>query len=204
MVFNPRSQIMIHVECPKCQTKYRFDEKLLKGKKRASARCKKCGEKIEVTAADPAPAPDAHLPTGEAPVRQDTTARMRKMRSDEPVSKQDKTMSDKEAVDILELPTDKKYSLAALQGKASGRIFTISKSRTTIGRAGSDIALDDPECSRQHAVLEIQGSRNIIRDLDSTNGTFVDGQRKDLAELENHSEFRVGDHVLMLIITSRD
>lgn len=195
---------MIHVECPKCRTKYRFDENLLKGKKRASARCQKCGEKIEVSATAPAPDPGVPLPTREAPVSQNTTARMRKMRSDEPVGEQTTTMSNKAAMDSLDLPPDKKYSLAALQGKASGRIFPISKSRTTLGRAGADITLDDPECSRRHAVLEIQGSRVVIRDLESTNGTFVDGLRKDLAELENHSEFRVGDHVLMLIITDRE
>jgi len=196
---------MIRVECPNCQTKYRFDEKLLQGKKQASARCQKCGGKIEISSAelvsDGAPAAS---PAEEVSVGKDTTARMRKMRSDEPVGEQTMTMSDKEAVDVLELPTDKKYSLAVLQGRASGRIFPIVKSRTTLGRAGSDILLDDPECSRQHAVLEIQGSRTVIRDLGSTNGTFVEGLRKDMAELENQSEFRVGDHGMMLILTDRE
>ena len=42
----------------------------------------------------------------------------------------------------------------------------------------------------------------LSRDLGSTNGTFVGGKRIDEDELENHSEFRVGEHVLMLIITS--
>ena len=37
--------------------------------------------------------------------------------------------------------------------------------------------LDDPEASRQHAMLEVLGDHAILRDLGSTNGTYV-GQRK--------------------------
>ncbi len=104
--------------------------------------------------------------------------------------------------EMLELPADQKYSLAVLKGKASGEIFPISKLLMTLGRAECDIVLDDPKCSREHAVIEVLGSRVVIRDLGSTNGTFVDGKRIDEDELENHTEFRVGEHVLMLIITS--
>jgi S-DNA-T family DNA segregation ATPase FtsK/SpoIIIE len=73
-----------------------------------------------------------------------------------------------------------------------------------LGRADSDIVLDDPESSRQHATLEILGSRVVVTDLNSTNGTFVQGERIQNAELENHNEFRIGEHVLMLIVTDRE
>jgi pSer/pThr/pTyr-binding forkhead associated (FHA) protein len=48
------------------------------------------------------------------------------------------------------------------------------------------------------------GSRVTVSDLKSTNGLFVDGKRVERANLDNQSEFRVGDHVLMLIITDRE
>ncbi len=64
-----------------------------------------------------------------------------------------------------------------IQGAATGQIFPITKTRTTIGRSGADINLDDPEASRQHAVLEILGETAILRDLGSTNGTFVELER---------------------------
>jgi S-DNA-T family DNA segregation ATPase FtsK/SpoIIIE len=125
------------------------------------------------------------------------------LRSDENLDDGEATMSQK--VDVpLDLPPDKKYSLAVLQGKSSGQIFPITKSRTVIGRSGTDVLLDDAECSRRHAELEIHGSRATIRDLDSTNGTFVDGKRIDKADLDAQSEFRVGDHVMMLIVTDRE
>lgn len=47
-----------------------------------------------------------------------------------------------------------------------------------IGRGGSDIVLDNPQVSRRHALIEHTASGgHTLRDLGSTNGTFVNGQR---------------------------
>jgi predicted Zn finger-like uncharacterized protein len=203
---------MIRVACPSCQTKYKFDLSQLGGKSHATAKCRKCGAAIEIGAAEASAAPAEPSPvaagvsrasTAEAAGRREnTTARVRRLRSDESVGEQ--TITGPRVAEMLDLPQDKKYSLAVLQGKASGQIFQIHKVRTTMGRADCDIVLDDPECSRQHASLEILGSRVVVTDLDSTNGTFVQGERVQKAELENHNEFRVGEHVLMLIVTERE
>jgi FHA domain-containing protein len=102
---------------------------------------------------------------------------------------------------LVELPKDKRFSLAVIQGAATGQIFQITKTRTTMGRSGADINLDDPEASRQHAMLEVIGDHAIVRDLGSTNGTFVDLERIEQQVLNNHMEFRIGSHVLMFIVT---
>jgi len=102
---------------------------------------------------------------------------------------------------LIELPKDKRFSLAVIQGAATGKIFQITKTRTTMGRSGADINLDDPEASRQHAMLEVIGDHAIVRDLGSTNGTFVDLERIEQQVLNNHMEFRIGSHVLMFIVT---
>ena len=102
---------------------------------------------------------------------------------------------------IVELPNDKRFSLAVIQGPATGQIFQVTKTRTSLGRSGADINLDDPEASRQHAIVEILGEHAILRDLGSTNGTFVDLERIEQQVLSNHMEFRIGSHVLMFIIT---
>ncbi|MGH9324957.1 MAG: FHA domain-containing protein [Vicinamibacteria bacterium] len=205
---------MIRVACPTCQTKYRFDESQLGGKPRVTTKCKKCGGVIEIEAPESdlvaarptgGAADDAVTgPSATAPARreQDTTARVKRLRSDEPLG--EATMTGQRVADLLDLPQDKKYSLAVLQGKASGQIFQIQKVKTVLGRADCDIVLDDPECSRQHASLEILGSRVVVNDLNSTNGTFVQGARIQSMEIENHNEFRVGEHVLMLIVTDRE
>ena len=46
-----------------------------------------------------------------------------------------------------------------------------------IGRQDADLVLEDPEVSRRHAVLRRSGQSVVIEDLDSTNGTFVKGER---------------------------
>ena len=46
-----------------------------------------------------------------------------------------------------------------------------------IGRQDGDLVLEDPEVSRRHAVLRRSGGSIVVEDLDSTNGTFVNGQR---------------------------
>jgi predicted Zn finger-like uncharacterized protein len=193
---------MIRVVCPSCQAKYRFDEARLAGKPSVRAKCQNCGGAIEIRASDAdsfsgfaEPKGSGDKPSGR------TTARVQRMRSDV----DDRTINPADAsAERLELPSDQKYSVAVLQGRASGEIFPITKARMTMGRADCDIVLDDPECSREHAVIEVLGSRVMIRDLGSTNGTFVGGKRIEQSELENHSEFRLGEHVLMLIITSQE
>ena len=149
---------MIRVACPNCQTKYKFDEARLGGKSRVQATCKKCGGKIDICVAEAtavrAPASASPKPSDET--SQDTTARVKRLRSDE--SAGEATITGPAVAEVMGLPEDKKYSLAVLQGKASGQIFKINKVRTIIGRADCDVILDDPEASRQHASLEILGS----------------------------------------------
>ncbi len=189
---------MIRVVCPSCNAKYRLDEARMGGKASVRAKCQKCGESIEISGATTPEAAAEAAPAKRKPTAR-ATARVQRMRADI----DDRTLNPAQApAEMLELPADRKYSLAVLQGKASGEIVPVSKPRMTLGRADCDIVLDDPECSREHAVVEVLGSRVVIRDLGSTNGTFVGGKRIDEEELENHTEFRVGEHVLMLIITS--
>lgn len=62
----------------------------------------------------------------------------------------------------------------------------------TIGRAAeADVPLRDPEVSRRHARFQWAGSILYVRDLESRNGTFLDGKR-----LEGEGiEARPGDYI---------
>jgi predicted Zn finger-like uncharacterized protein len=214
------------VVCPSCQSRYRFDEAKLGGRTSAKTRCAKCGGAIEienpVTAApmppeepgppppapEPAPAP-APAPAPEPAPPETTDESLRTVET--PVQPPEDTANagtetiaggDAAKMGLLQLPTDKRFSLAVIQGSATGQIFQISKTRTLIGRSGSDINLEDPEASRQHAALEIIGDVAVLRDLDSTNGTWIDLERIEQHQLANQQEFRIGTHVLMFIVTS--
>ncbi len=105
---------------------------------------------------------------------------------------------------LLPMPVDKRISLAVLGGKGSGEVIPCGKSRIIIGRAGADVSVDDDEVSRRHAVLEIRDDRFFLKDLGSTNGTFVDERKITEAEIFDKGEFRVGTTQLMLIVTLKD
>jgi FHA domain len=61
----------------------------------------------------------------------------------------------------------------------------------TIGRdMSADLVLTDPEVSRRHARLEAQGGIVFVRDLESSNGTFLNGRR-----LRSAIETREGDTI---------
>ena len=93
-------------------------------------------------------------------------------------------------------------SIFPLAGPDAGSVYRIEKPRVTIGRASADLTLNDTEASRVHAAIEVRDVAILLRDLGSTNGTLVDGQRIiDAVELQDKSEFQVGSTVLMLIVT---
>ena len=61
----------------------------------------------------------------------------------------------------------------------------------TIGRAPEvELVLADPEVSRRHARLETHGKYVYVRDLDSSNGTFLNGRR-----ISSAIEIRPGDEI---------
>jgi pSer/pThr/pTyr-binding forkhead associated (FHA) protein len=64
----------------------------------------------------------------------------------------------------------------------------------TIGRAGSaDFCLDVPLVSRLHCRLEVGEAGEVeVVDLESTNGTWIDGARIERAPLRTGSVLRVG------------
>jgi pSer/pThr/pTyr-binding forkhead associated (FHA) protein len=64
----------------------------------------------------------------------------------------------------------------------------------SIGRhPQSDIVLDQPMVSRHHARIEKRGEAFIIRDLGSTNGTFVGGRRTDERALQDCDAIVIGN-----------
>ncbi|KAA1419632.1 ATP-binding cassette domain-containing protein [Nocardioides humilatus] len=67
----------------------------------------------------------------------------------------------------------------------------------TLGRGGdNDVVLDDPLVSRHHAVVET-GATPVLRDLDSFNGTFVNGDRITSAVLSDGDQVVVGAQTLV-------
>jgi pSer/pThr/pTyr-binding forkhead associated (FHA) protein len=69
----------------------------------------------------------------------------------------------------------------------------------TIGRLGDNtIIIDSPAVSSHHACIFRDGYRFTVEDLQSTNGTFVNGTRVSRQILQNGDVVRVGRHELVL------
>jgi predicted Zn finger-like uncharacterized protein len=200
------------VVCPACQSRYRFDEAKLGARPKVSVRCSKCGGAIEIEnpafASATMPPSEPVLPTpptpedvASDPEREDLRTRETPIQPRQEIGSATLAGVDAQRAGLLHLPKDKRFSLAVIQGAATGQIFPIHKTRTIIGRSGADINVDDPEASRQHAALEIIGEIAVLRDLGSTNGTWIELERVDQQQLSNQQEFRIGSHVLMFIVT---
>lgn len=73
----------------------------------------------------------------------------------------------------------------------------LEKGTVILGR-GSDagIRLDDELVSRKHCSLTFDGMDVTVKDLGSTNGTFVDGSPVDSCKLEDHNRLQIGKMVL--------
>lgn len=102
------------------------------------------------------------------------------------------------------MPEGVRVSVALLSGPDTGQVLPCKVSRAVIGRAGSDLPIQDDEISRRHAMVEIRDDRYFLKDLGSTNGTFVDERRISETEIFNHTEFRVGVTRCMLIVATED
>ena len=82
--------------------------------------------------------------------------------------------------------------------RADGQRHEVTKSRVVLGRGRDcDIPLSDPNVSRRHAELRQEGTAYWIVDLDSTNGTEVNGEQATRAKLEDGDRILIGSTELV-------
>ena len=76
---------------------------------------------------------------------------------------------------------------------SDGRSFTVGETPLIIGRSPqAGVVINDPNVSRQHAEVWRTADGVAIRDLRSTNGTFVNGHRIDAVSLSPRDDVAVG------------
>jgi hypothetical protein len=105
----------------------------------------------------------------------------------------------------FELPKDKTIAISIIAGPSKGITHQIHKPRISIGGAGggADIEIDDPKLSRLHCTLGVSHGAIRLCDLNSTNGTYVNDELVQAAELGHLSEFRVGSSRLLVTIIAK-
>jgi len=75
----------------------------------------------------------------------------------------------------------------------AGQRHTLTKARTVIGRGSdADITIADAGTSRKHVEILWDGERAMMRDLGSTNGSRLNGQKVSQGQLQPGSTITIG------------
>ena len=92
--------------------------------------------------------------------------------------------------------------LRIVSGEGVEQVVEVREQRLQIGRGrDNDVVLPDPEkgVSRTHAELRLENDRYVIVDLQSQNGTWVNGARVERADVPYGAEIAVGGYRLSLL-----
>jgi pSer/pThr/pTyr-binding forkhead associated (FHA) protein len=95
-------------------------------------------------------------------------------------------------------------SLIITRGPAAGTEFALEGARTIVGRApGTQIQIDDPSVSSEHAAFELDGQGFGIRDLASTNHVLLNGAEVLAADLKHGDRIQLGECELQFVVEKR-
>ncbi|MGH9405948.1 MAG: sigma 54-interacting transcriptional regulator [Terriglobia bacterium] len=91
--------------------------------------------------------------------------------------------------------------LITLLGPHRGKAYDLNEPRITVGRLPANhLYLPEQGVSRQHCVFETEGERVILRDLESRNGTRVNGMPILERALEDGDLIEIGDSQFMFLL----
>jgi len=94
--------------------------------------------------------------------------------------------------------------LIAISGSLKGTTFALAEQETSVGRDLSNtIALNDPSVSRRHCLISKNGNGFHITDLESYNGTFVNGLPVAEQALSHGDHVALGD-IRFIFLTHDD
>jgi pSer/pThr/pTyr-binding forkhead associated (FHA) protein len=99
----------------------------------------------------------------------------------------------------------KAYALRFISGKYQGGEFPVEEmQQVIIGRSSDlDMVLVEELVSRRHAKIEFKDGVVSIEDMGSTNGTFVNGEKVQRADLKEGDRVLIGTSILKLITVDR-
>lgn len=170
------------IACPNCKAKYNVPDDKIQGRKKL--KCSTCNNIFAIQSDK----------SDEDSESKKDTAKITKQTIGESL------WSDEN----LRLPEDLKISIAVIKGARAGYIYHLDKPYVLMGRGKVDLIIPDKEVSRKHLAIEIRSDKVFLRDLGSTNGTFIDGEKVSITEIHDQTEFKMGQTTLMLITTPKD
>jgi hypothetical protein len=179
----------MRLRCTHCEAQIDLDDAQTRGRKFLQMRCWMCGRSSLFDVAKPDPDASTFIAEPFAPL-------------DSPlgVARVIDSLSQKAAT--LDLPAGKLITISVVAGSSLAAEREMTQPLLTIGRlgGGADFEIDDPQVSRLHCAIEVKTDTVFLRDLRSTNGTYLDERRVVSACLEHKSEFRIGASILRVSI----
>ncbi len=104
-----------------------------------------------------------------------------------------------------ELPDGIMVMLRVIEGQEVGRGYPVEKAPVTLGRDDMcDISIPDNRMSRQHVMLFYYDPEFYLKDLGSTNGTFVNDKRIKQTTIKNGDHIKIGSTVLEFIVSKAE
>ncbi|MDR3607444.1 MAG: FHA domain-containing protein [Oligoflexia bacterium] len=94
------------------------------------------------------------------------------------------------------MPSESRLDVALIfqPGQANVTEYRIAKDEISIGRGKDcDVVLADKRASRKNSVISRSGMNFLIRDLSSSNGTYVNGERVEEKDLSDKDRVTIGD-----------
>ena len=102
-----------------------------------------------------------------------------------------------------DLPARPRAALVVRSGSLEGRRFPLEGDETLIGRSpATEVTLIDDGVSREHAVLTFDEATGTwaLEDLQTTNGTRVNGKRIRSSALQSGDEVQIGNTRLSFLV----
>jgi pSer/pThr/pTyr-binding forkhead associated (FHA) protein len=92
-------------------------------------------------------------------------------------------------------------AVVILSGTSAGAEIELTQVSTLFGRGpGVDVTVVDEAMSRQHFAIELGPTGFRLRDLGSTNGVQLNGQKADTANLKHGDRIHAGGHEFQLLV----
>ncbi len=95
------------------------------------------------------------------------------------------------------------YTLTIIEGENFGYVYQLEKQETVLGRSDDiDFKINDAKASRRHLLIQLrQEDENapikvVAIDLESKNGTYVNGERIYDVELKNSDKIQIGNTII--------
>ena len=97
------------------------------------------------------------------------------------------------------------HSVFRVKTPGKTRIVVLDTQDLTLGRSNeNDLAIDEPEMSRKHAVFKRTAEGCRIDDMGTSNGTMVNGEAVDHADLAHGDKIQIGEVEIVFARTTRN